>query len=858
MKKLLFFLAALIMSTGLWAGNPNATQIDGIFYILDETTLTASVTWGGGNETESTPEYSGAITIPDFVNDGSKEYAVTSIGFQAFNACVDLTSVTMPNSVTSIEDFAFAFCIGLTSITIPNSVTSIGDYAFSGCTALMSVTLSKNLTSIGEMLFWACENLGSIIIPNGVKSIGMMAFIGCNRLSSITIPSSVTNIDNMAFNGCVALTDVTVNWTEAENICKIDASIFYDVDLNGVTLHVPYGTTAIYKAAYLWQDFGKIEEMPMPDYLCFTAEEANSSVTLSKKNSPTEVILQTSTDGTSWSNYTFGNAITFTNVGDKVYFRNAKPATEVSGFSTGTTAYYKFGMEGKIAASGNVMSLVDKNCLATKIPNEYSFCHLFNGCKSLTTAPKLPATTLKNSCYYYMFQNCTSLTTAPELPATTVAENSYRFMFFGCTSLSAAPELPATTLASGCYYYMFSGCTSLTTAPKLLATTLANDCYYYMFNGCTSLKTAPELPATELAEKCCQYMFNGCTSLTTAPELPATTLASDCYYYMFNGCTSLATAPELPATTLASGCYRAMFCGCKNLSAAPELPATTVAENCYRDMFQSCTSLTTAPELPATKLAKYCYFQMFKGCTSLNDIKVAFTAWDGATDQTYNWVSSVPSTGKFTCPSGLSKDLPGSGTNPSGWTVSNTFDLKISSVGWTSFCANLPLQVPSTKGVEVYYASAVDGSTITLNKIPAGTTMAPLTAVLVKATANSTVQFPVMGFAGTAYDDNLFKGTSVEKARTEDVYTLTGASPAGPLFQNYVGETLGAHKAYLPKSAVPSSAKELTFVFDDTTGINNVSLGTNANAAMYNLNGVRVSEGYKGIVIKNGKRFINK
>lgn len=53
-----------------------------------------------------------------------------SIGNDAFNNCISLTSITIPNSVTSIGSGAFSDCYELTEIYIPISVTFIGGYAF--------------------------------------------------------------------------------------------------------------------------------------------------------------------------------------------------------------------------------------------------------------------------------------------------------------------------------------------------------------------------------------------------------------------------------------------------------------------------------------------------------------------------------------------------------------------------------------------------------------------------------------------------------------------------------------------------------------------------------------------------------
>jgi hypothetical protein len=78
------------------------------------------------------------------------------------------------------------------------------------------------------------------------------------------------------------------------------------------------------------------------EYLCFTANTAGSTVKLIKNGNPTAVTLETSTDGSNWSTYTFGSTITLSNIGDKVYWRNTSETT--TGFSINVSNYYYFEM----------------------------------------------------------------------------------------------------------------------------------------------------------------------------------------------------------------------------------------------------------------------------------------------------------------------------------------------------------------------------------------------------------------------------------------------------------------------------------------------------------------------------------
>ena len=109
---------------------------------------------------------------------------------------------TISNSTIIIESNAFNGCINLTSIAIPNTVKNIGYRAFGGCTGLTGINIPDSVTSIVNSAFIDCANLTSMNIPNGLTTIEPSIFAGCTNLKNIIIPSSVTKVGMCAFGGC--------------------------------------------------------------------------------------------------------------------------------------------------------------------------------------------------------------------------------------------------------------------------------------------------------------------------------------------------------------------------------------------------------------------------------------------------------------------------------------------------------------------------------------------------------------------------------------------------------------------------------------------------------------------------------
>jgi hypothetical protein len=200
-----------------------------------------------GNNVFSNNKNISSVVIPE---------GISRIGENAFADCSNLTSVTFPNSLSNIGNYSFSNCTNLQYIAIPNSVTNIAQGAFSG-SGLVYVTIPNSVTSISGSLFYGCKSLATVVIPNTITTIGTYAFNGCSSLTYVIIPASVTSLGDRAFYGCTSLTKFEAPWTTPLTVTN---TLFNADYLGGCTLVVPRGTTSLYRAAGVWQDFGSFTE----------------------------------------------------------------------------------------------------------------------------------------------------------------------------------------------------------------------------------------------------------------------------------------------------------------------------------------------------------------------------------------------------------------------------------------------------------------------------------------------------------------------------------------------------------------------------------------------------------------------
>ena len=186
-------------------------------------------------------------------------------------------------------------------------------------------------------------------------------------------------------------------------------------------------------------------------------------------------------------------------------------------------------------------------------------------------------------------------------------------------------------------------------------------------------------------------------------------------------------------------------------------------------------------------------------------------------------------------------------------TVKYAETLTTSAKGYATYSADYAVNY-SKLGLTAYTLTVDESKkTVTAKEftgvVPAGG------AVLVKGEASKAYTLTPATTEGDATFATALQTGAKKADGTQYGFTTKFGTPAFAQVQS--GQEIPAKKGYIVLNDA-SAAKYSICFGDEATGIQTIEAASAANAAMYNLAGQRVDKAYKGIVIVNGKKYLNK
>jgi len=193
----------------------------------------------------------------------------------------------------------------------------------------------------------------------------------------------------------------------------------------------------------------------------------------------------------------------------------------------------------------------------------------------------------------------------------------------------------------------------------------------------------------------------------------------------------------------------------------------------------------------------------------------------------------------------------------------------ISSSTWASFVPEKSVVVP--EDVKVYYIKSGSynstAKTVHAVEIATGTVIkgdgTNTYGYIVNADKEGDYQFKVSSEGEQTYSDNILACGKNEPIAVGSLVFACYDNTSGFYALDSYAINLPVGIVYLPASVLASSGsapRAVTIMFDDATGIHsaeNYNFWQTGNG-FYNINGQKVDANYKGIVIRNGRKYINK
>lgn len=419
-----------------------------------------------------------------------------------------------------------------------------------------------------------------------------------------------------------------------------------------------------------------------------------------------------------------------------------------------------------------------------------------------------------------------------------------------------------------------------------------------MFKDCSSLDTLDLSSFDTSSTINTGSMFDGCSNLgkiTFGNNFKTSNTES-----MFQGCSSLksldlSSFDTSQRTEEKKGNMTNMFSGCSKLESL-NLSSFNTSSVTYMDhMFYGCSSLNSLTLGSFDMTSVTSMYNMFYNCDNITidgNALVFVTSedqkniWNGITgvrfmvkkDDEDKYVSD----GTVDITLNNDKDTPV--IFPYNFTANSvTFTRKFTKGKPHTVC--LPFAITNTAEYGTFYKLSSydkDNRRVKFTKVEDATeankpylfipdkNKADVTKIEVKGDVDiySTADETYTSYASNDYNTR-FYGVYREKTFTEQDlnsnYDYYGWTADGNFKKAGAGASVAPCRAYIRLrnettggGSSDNAPARLSVEFDDgeTTGIDTIGANGGADAPMYNLQGQRVGSGYKGVVIKNGKKMI--
>ena len=161
--------------------------------------------------------------IPNYVEivkgESSNLYA-----FKECSSIVETISFEENTLLSEIQNYSFYRCSKLNNVDLSRCthLTTIGSYAFNKCISLATIILPQNLAKVGEYCF---SNIGatSITLPAALEELPTSLFQSSSKLKTIDIP--LTNNLKSLKGRIIASTSVNI-FTITDKVTTIEVNVF--------------------------------------------------------------------------------------------------------------------------------------------------------------------------------------------------------------------------------------------------------------------------------------------------------------------------------------------------------------------------------------------------------------------------------------------------------------------------------------------------------------------------------------------------------------------------------------------------------------------------------------------------------